>query len=368
MERSVNELARHKRIFTTLDGIRGLAAVLVLIRHVPYFGPLWFQETYLAVDLFFILSGVVIANAYQHKLGKTMSVGQFVWMRIVRIHPLYLLGSAITLLYWLVIGKSEEGNTAAIILFALLMFPNLTSNKSFPLNGPAWSLFSEMIANIVYALIAHRLTIRLLGLIMGVSLAGIVAIIVRHGNLDYGYYTHDIWFGLCRVGFSFFAGVLIYRLYAAAPRLHHVAFKGQALLPWLLLLGLLLIFIRSPYGLKNMVYDFVVVAFVFPVTILLGMVFHPDRFSASIFRFFGLVSYPMYVLHVPLSKWIPVLFAGQEAMLLTHPLWLGVSFLVIVMVLGWLLDRYYDLPLRRIGLTFGEACRTRMGWSVKNVT
>jgi peptidoglycan/LPS O-acetylase OafA/YrhL len=50
----------------TLDGIRGMAAVLFVLRHTSaYFGRISFQETYLGVDVFFVLSGVVIANTYE---------------------------------------------------------------------------------------------------------------------------------------------------------------------------------------------------------------------------------------------------------------------------------------------------------------
>lgn len=351
--------ATSKRVFASLDGIRGLAAILVVIRHVPYFGNMWFQETYLAVDLFFILSGVVIANAYEQKLLSTMSVGQFVWMRVVRIFPLYLLGCLITGICWLVIGKPDEGNTIAIIVFALLLLPNLTGRQGFALNGPAWLLLSEMVANVVYALIVRRLTTTVLLSIMGVSLAGIVATLLHNGSLDIGYYTKDIPYGILRVGFSFFAGVLIYRVYTARTAWHHMTFKGHQIIPWLLLLLLLLVFIRSPAGYKNIIYDFLVITIVFPAVILLAMMFSPDRISAKVFGFLGLISYPIYVIHLPISKWIPVVFSDRAQMLATRPMWLGFSFLALLMILAWLLDRYFDVPVRRYFLKLGAGFASR---------
>jgi hypothetical protein len=97
-----------KREFTTLDGMRGIAALAVVTRHAPlYFesvsifvqspmakapiavGP--FFESYLAVDFFFALSGFVLAHAYGHRLATGMSPGRFMAIRLIRLYPLYVV-------------------------------------------------------------------------------------------------------------------------------------------------------------------------------------------------------------------------------------------------------------------------------------
>src|SRR6185312_1216171 len=79
-------------LFPILNGMHGIAAILIVVRHTaPIFGQNPFSESYLAVDLFFVLSGVVIANAYESKLLEGMEVAQFAKIRLIRLYPLYAL-------------------------------------------------------------------------------------------------------------------------------------------------------------------------------------------------------------------------------------------------------------------------------------
>lgn len=349
----MNDNSQKRSIFGTLDGIRGVAALLVLMRHVPFFGPFVFQETYLAVDLFFILSGVVIANAYEDRLLNGLTAKQFAWMRIVRIYPLYLLGCAVAGVCWLVAGKTEEGNSAVIAISALLLLPNVSSFKSFPLNGPAWSLFSEMLANILYGCFVRRLSLKVLLAIIGISGVGIFGILLRNHNLDFGYYTKDIIPGLFRVGYSFFAGVLIYRIFSSGKFQHKLNESVAKYIPWLLLLAVGLLLTASPYGILHALFDLVAVTVIFPVIIFAALIFSPGTNSTPVFKFLGLISYPLYALHLPLSKWIPVIFRDTNVDLLSRPLWIGLLFTAILIPLCWLLDKYYDMPIRKFALKLG---------------
>ena len=84
--------------FTGLDGLRGLAALAVFGAHVP--DPLLrdaLPGCDLAVDLFFALSGFVLAHAYFERLRKGMGVGTFFKRRVIRLYPLYALGTIISL-------------------------------------------------------------------------------------------------------------------------------------------------------------------------------------------------------------------------------------------------------------------------------
>jgi peptidoglycan/LPS O-acetylase OafA/YrhL len=88
-------MSRKSNRFDVLDGLRGVAALCILIHH-------WAQcvgasagflgHAYLAVEFFFLLSGFVISNAYEHKLMQAMSFRRFVLIRVIRLYP--LLGSS----------------------------------------------------------------------------------------------------------------------------------------------------------------------------------------------------------------------------------------------------------------------------------
>jgi peptidoglycan/LPS O-acetylase OafA/YrhL len=85
-----------RAFFYSLDGIRGVAALLVILRHItPFFHLIDFQESYLAVDVFFVLSGVVLTNSYETRLRRDLSARRFCVIHLVRLYPLDLGGSVI---------------------------------------------------------------------------------------------------------------------------------------------------------------------------------------------------------------------------------------------------------------------------------
>ena len=86
-----------KQHFEILDGLRGVAALVVLVFHVfeVFAGgdhkKLMFNHGYLAVDFFFLLSGFVIAHAYDNRWN-TMSLADFAKRRLIRLHPMIIIG------------------------------------------------------------------------------------------------------------------------------------------------------------------------------------------------------------------------------------------------------------------------------------
>jgi peptidoglycan/LPS O-acetylase OafA/YrhL len=85
---SLDQATAHRN-FHALDGLRGVAAICVVMLHYgAYVSPLSVGSGYLAVDLFFCLSGFVIAYAYRQRLMTSISPGRFFVMRFVRIYPL----------------------------------------------------------------------------------------------------------------------------------------------------------------------------------------------------------------------------------------------------------------------------------------
>src|ERR1700683_954016 len=161
-----------KKHFEVFDGLRGSAAILIVIFHVFNYSFGWdtplslMHHAYLAVDFFFGLSGFVVAYAYDDRWAR-MSILQFFRIRLIRLHPLVLVGATLGLLGYLLdpFGKAINQTSAPMLLLAyvhsLLLLPSPPvggrQNESQALNGPAWSLMQEYLGNIAYALILRRL-------------------------------------------------------------------------------------------------------------------------------------------------------------------------------------------------------------------
>ena len=145
--RGASQIRDRSSTFPALNAMRGLAAIAVVIFHAhPLFGAQIAPSGYLAVDLFFVLSGVVIAHAYAARLNAGMRVAAFMKIRVVRFMPFYLLGLAFGLVLataLLFAGSSDALSTdklAIALLLALLFPPVPFGGDIFPLNVPAWSL------------------------------------------------------------------------------------------------------------------------------------------------------------------------------------------------------------------------------------
>ena len=82
------------RRYVALDGLRGAAALLIVLYHVRWTshlsGSLFVKNSYLAVDLFFILSGFVISWAYRERVKSPSDAARFLIVRLFRVYPLHL--------------------------------------------------------------------------------------------------------------------------------------------------------------------------------------------------------------------------------------------------------------------------------------
>jgi peptidoglycan/LPS O-acetylase OafA/YrhL len=348
--------------FHLLDAIRGIAAIVIVVRHAPvFFGGWAVPQSYLAVDLFFVLSGVVVANAYESRVLGGMSVQQFTWTRLVRIYPLYILGTVLGLmpnaLGLIPVLAAKFAMTPALppaelgltLLLAALVMPNLWSTSMFPLNGPAWSLFFELVANSFYAAALRFLDTRALIVIMLISASGLAVWLYVHPTegLDVGFGPETMLGGAFRVGYSFFAGVLLYRQFKS--RQAGRGGKGtKPLASWTLLVLVSALLLARPPQHLHIYYDFIAVVAVFPALIYLGMGCKVSGNLARLFATLGALSYAIYALHEPLIG-----LARGALVKLAHisvdqyvP-YIGLLFLGWLMLACWLLDRHYDAPLRR---------------------
>jgi peptidoglycan/LPS O-acetylase OafA/YrhL len=344
------EGVQQRRAFQTLDGIRGVGAVLVVMRHVPMlFGPIRVPESFLAVDLFYLVSGFVVAHAYGARLKAGGFFKEFVKTRLIRLYPFYLLGLAVGVIPaayavitdpagWWTASKLFEA--MALGLFMVPMFPGIAACGT-ALDGPVWTLVPELIANAVYAAAIRFLTPLVIVVILIVCGAGVIYAEFRYGTLDVGYNPTDQWAALARVGYSFFAGVLVFRVVAE----HETRCEWAA---WLCIAVLGAALACSPSDAMTPYFEIGVILVGFPALLVAATRFEPGPATGRFFSVIGLISYGVYLLHQPLGNIVRIAFNGRVTVPGDwHGLIFGAVFIVAVMGLAWWLDGRYDAPIRR---------------------
>ncbi|MEH3121406.1 MAG: acyltransferase [Sphingomonas phyllosphaerae] len=362
---STDAIGPGKNHYVILDGLRGVAALMVVIFHL--FEPFSFGDPqrqivnhgYLAVDFFFLLSGFVIAYAYDDRWGD-MSVGDFIRRRIVRLHPMVVLGGVFGALLFAFQTSSAfpkiEGNSAgyviAVMLLGFTMIPLPKSadlrgwDEIYPLNGPQWSLFYEYVANILYAIGLRRLSNRAMATLVAAAALALLhlAVFGPRGDLIGGWALdfNGIRIGLSRVIFPFFAGVLMKRL-GARIRIRHAFAIGSLLL----VAALSLPRFGGPDHLwLNGIYEAGCVILVFPLIVALGAGQKTvDGASVRVARFFGDLSFPLYITHFPLiyiyTAWVTDARPGAAEGTLV-----GVALLFTAVTIAYVSLRFYDAPAR----------------------
>ena len=365
-------MLKTQRSFTTLDGLRGIAALAVITRHAAaYFssvsiyvlpnagappisvGP--FFESYLAVDFFFVLSGFVLAHAYGERLRHGLSAMQFMAIRLIRLYPLYLLSLVISAIVgWVSLAHGETSPlelTKNLIAGALFLpSPSLRDFDSlFPLNGPAWSLFFELLANLSLGYIGGRLKNTTLFLIVTTAAVALVIAVIGGlfgfgaagiGSMVDGFEWRSIGAGCLRVAYSFSAGVLVYRVWSIRkPRIN---------VPHFVLVSLLIaILVQNPPEHYRTAFDLVVAILIFPLLIWFGASSVANGVVGRVFTWLGTSSYAVYVLHVPLyNLTLQIIDEISPANVEDFDLYWGAMFVVFVFVVAMIADRFFDRPVR----------------------
>jgi peptidoglycan/LPS O-acetylase OafA/YrhL len=284
--------------FTTLDSIRGVAAVVVVLYHLKVSFPLgiWApHEAYLAVDLFFGLSGFVLARSYDRHFAAGMTAGQFMLKRAIRLMPLYWLGLvaglAVAALTDFTIQGGPPEHPAASTLLNVALLPG-ASLWLFPFDTPSWSLFFELwIANLIFACLWRFLHGRTLGVVIVVSALTLVARRMGHTDLNQGYMWGNFLGGCARVMFSFFAGIALSRLHAVRP--------PQLRVPSILVVAFVPILLSAPLqGKVAGVWELGCVFLAFPAMIYWGAEAVEKR--PWLGSQLGNASYALYATHWPL--------------------------------------------------------------------
>lgn len=289
-----------------LDGMRGIAAIVVLVFHLRQ------QHTLesmayapLAVDFFYVLSGYVVALAYGKRLAsRAVTPAGFGLVRLRRLYPLAFFGTMLGIGLAAMAALKGSVSLADVALaggLALLLLPSPVFPQwptAYPFNMAAWSLAFEAFANAVYALIAPRLTTLRLIALVAVSLGGLALLACAQGSIGGGNNRANFGWGFVRVMFPFFAGVLLQRLRAGPVTGPLMAYGLIAVLGAFLLAGFE----------KDWLLSLAYVALLFPALVWFGAQSRPSLRLAALCRWTGALSYPLYITQGP------VLRAGEEVL------------------------------------------------------
>lgn len=343
------EQGSKKSYFLTLDFMRGIAAICVVVFHwCDAFGYRFFGSSLLAVDFFFLLSGFVIANAYEARLKSGYSLVRFFLQRLLRLYPMIIAGAVIGFIYFAMKGV-KEANGFDLELFGLLglnllMFPMTldATQTMFPLNVPMWSLFFELMAYVAFAVFLLRIkTALLLAIIPVILVPYSVCIIATFGSepITLNETVFELSF-FWRLSLWFIAGILLFRVRHMITRIRMGT--GVSIFVLSLLIGLFLlprdILAWWQYELLTLV--------LLPMAIMAGLKIEPGQKWSRLAHMFGNLSYPLYVVHLPvmffLSAALKVMGVENRLMLF----WWGVIILPVTMLFAYLLYRFYDAPVR----------------------
>ena len=276
--------------YLALDGMRGVAALLVMVHH---FG-LTNGNSGLAVDLFFILSGFVITHSYAARLQNDMSVSEYICRRCIRLYPMFILGVLIGsyVLYLLMragFADYSKRDIFDVVIHNGLFLPYFANRgiqslgirspvvgEVFPADPPAWSLFFELFASFIFVALLKmekRILIRtIITSYVILALGGAQWAFVEYHydpNLGLGWGTSNFLLGFPRVLFGFTFGVFLYRFANEGNWIGvRNTFRRYNISPWLLYFSLTAVLL-VPITLGGL-YSALVLAIVAPMLVFFG--------------------------------------------------------------------------------------------------
>ena len=359
-----NELGT-KPHYHILDGLRGVAAIVVVFFHLA--GPLASSHLdnvvnhgYLAVDFFFLLSGYVIGYAYDDRWNK-LTIGGFLRRRFERLQPLVVLGMTLGALgfyftdstIWSLIHTVPLWKMIVVLLIGYTILPIPLSmdirgwQEMHPLNGVGWSLFFEYIANILYALGLRKLSNKALAGF--VFLTGVVlvhfAVTNPNGDVTGGWTLNAEQFrvGITRTLFPFFAGLLLSRV--ARPARIKNAFL------WCSLLIVVVLFMPRIGGAQHLwlngLYEAFCIIVVFPLIVYLGASgVGSNPTEDKICQFLGKLSYPLYMTHYALLYFYVAWVSNRSGITLRQAWPYALLTFAGTMGLAYASSKWFDEPAR----------------------
>ena len=330
-----------RKHFASLDGLRGVAALAVVGSHFENLSgfELYLQQAGVAVDFFFVLSGFVIAQAYEQRLLTDMTWRRYMGIRLARLYPAIFGGVLAGLI---VAGVAGEPLSVWLglqfLLLPVLQGAAVHGGELFPLNGPQWSLFWELAINGVHAAVVRWLTTPVLIAVIAVAAGALIWTSLLFGSLDVGWSRANLMGALPRVVYSFGVGLLIFRAHTRGftpPKVPYV----------IIVIGLIVCMFRAFPDLGGFaIRDLVVVLVILPALVTLAIASPLSARAERWAIFLGALSYPLYAIHVPLLRAFNVIVDTLPDDAQTPAWWVS---LILTLGLAVLFERFYDAPIRR---------------------
>jgi peptidoglycan/LPS O-acetylase OafA/YrhL len=287
-----------------LESIRGIAALLVVLFHVPAWNPLlhdirFFLNSYYMVDLFFVLSGFVMNLNYGNRLHSVGDVARFQFLRLGRLYPVHVLFLLLAVLTtassWIAAtafglqmpnGSAFRGTTFGDFAAQLLLVHSLGFFKiAHPFNLPSWSISVEFYTYLVFGilcLVSHYV-LRLSAFIV---LSGAALVLLAFGGDSIGNFSEIL---QCLAGY--FLGCLVASFAARHP---HALPRGSTFAA----LAAMTVFLCTK---KNPQFDIAI--FFLSALLIMAVVCSRHDYTKRILghrslKFLGLISYSIYMSHI----------------------------------------------------------------------
>ncbi|HWA17663.1 MAG TPA: acyltransferase [Devosia sp.] len=359
-----SRLPPEERRLAALDGLRGIAACIVLFHHVTWpshiTGLTFVTNGYIAVDLFFVLSGYIISRKYMWAISGGAAALRFVCLRFFRLYPLHLfvllLFVAFEVAKLVLIrafgfapGDSAPftGTESIPLLIAnifLLQSFNVSSFVSW--NGPSWSISGEMFSYLVFLIVPLTGLLRMRWLAAVLALGALGTYVWVGYQSQYSNMTSE--WGFVRALAGFAAGVVICLMEKRQeqPIADSVPWRLDAVVVGAILV--LMAIVQGPWL-------YTVVGFAVVLVAMLrgdqGAV--ANLLSLPLPQLLGRLSYSIYLLHafvaVFLTDLIRYLLPGEFA----ASVWFGdvliVVFIVLTLAGSALTYRFVEMPGRQLG-------------------
>ncbi|MBB5747420.1 acyltransferase family protein [Brevundimonas variabilis] len=327
-----------------MDALRGVAAILVVAGHIQaiaFLGSDSLQHMYLCVDFFFMLSGFVIARAYEHRMLAGLKPREYAAIRLVRLYPLIALGAVLGFLA-ATVGVFSTSTPELRLIAQLLFIPSLwVAGQVFDLNNVQWSLLIELVVNAIHFRLAKWLTLSRLLAIVVLSGGILIAAVNYYGIGGLGVTRETYLASFARGAFGFFIGVFLFRL----SRKGWLPAIGA---PWpvvVLALPAVVLGATLPFLEWRWYADLALTIFVLPVILWVGIFSRLPTGLERVAKFLGDLSYPVYALHLPLIFFLKALTVKAFGSGVPAPLlcvaWFGVIFSV-----SWLAMKFVDEPIQ----------------------
>jgi len=296
-----------------LDGLRGVFSLMVVLYHYPSdFLPSWFynnfliRESYVFVDFFFVLSGFVISYNY-NSLDTFHSFLNFFKKRLIRLYPLHFYSNVLFLLY-IIFTKTLlikyfpdlfESNNFSFKYYFQSFIDSVFLTNSTPIlgqtlgiNGPSWSISSEIISYLVFGVGLIFLPKKIRG-----NIYFLIIIISSIICYVYGRFFGGEIIGFLRGFVGFFLGYFVYKIYSLKK--FSLNCSLEILIPFLLLLILFVLNKLNTTG-NGLIFGMITIPLFFSSSILFllktnGLL--TRLLETRVFQFLGKVSFSVYLNH-----------------------------------------------------------------------